>query len=50
MIEYICVALRGRMYRGQPQHLEPRLDKLTNTITTVEKDNYILIITGVDYE
>ena len=35
------VASRGR---GEPpvQKLEPRKDGLTNTITSVEKDNYVL--------
>ena len=36
------VAQRGRMYRGEPQHLEPRKDNLTNTITSVQKDNYVM--------
>ena len=38
-----CVAIRGR-YRQDGrigQHLEPRSDGKTNTITTVQKDNYI---------
>lgn len=39
--EPMIVASRGR---GNPpkQHLEPRKDGLTNTITSVEKDNYVL--------
>lgn len=39
--EPIIVASRGR---GEPpvQKLEPRKDGLTNTITSVEKDNYVL--------
>lgn len=35
------VAQRGRAYRGEPQHLEARKDDLTNTITSVAKDNYV---------
>lgn len=42
----IVAAQRGRMYRGQPQRLEPRFDGLTNSITTVAKDNYLLEICG----
>ena len=40
VIEPTIVASRGR---GEPpaQHLEPRKDGLTNTITSVEKDNYV---------
>ena len=38
MIE--IVAMRGR--EDGEQHLEPRKDKLTNTLTTVQKDNLIL--------
>ena len=34
-------AQRGRAYRGEPQHLEARKDDLTNTITSVAKDNYV---------
>ena len=38
---FVIVASRGR---GEPpkQTLEPRKDGLTNTITSVEKDNYVL--------
>lgn len=39
--EPIIVAQRGRAYRGEPQHLEARKDDLTNTITSVQKDNYV---------
>ena len=37
---FVIVASRGR---GEPtqQQLEPRLDGLTNTITSVQKDNYV---------
>lgn len=35
------VAQRGRAYRNEPQHLEARKDDLTNTITSVAKDNYV---------
>lgn len=39
--EPVCVAERGRMYRGQPQHYEARTDGKTNAITSVEKDNRV---------
>lgn len=39
--EPICVAQRGRMYRGEPQHYEARTDGKTNTLTSVEKDNRV---------
>ena len=39
--EPICVAQRGRMYRGEPQHYEARDDGKTNTLTSVEKDNRV---------
>lgn len=38
--EPVCVASRGRG-KNNEQHLEPRSDGVTNTITTVQKDNYI---------
>lgn len=40
----ICVAMRGRYNNDGSisQRLEPRLDGLSNTITTVQKDNLIL--------
>ena len=37
----VCVAERGRMYCGQPQHYEARTDGKTNTPTSVEKDNRV---------
>lgn len=39
-----CVAMRGRYNENgkAEQHLEPRFDGVTNTITTVSKDNLIL--------
>lgn len=37
--EPVCVASRGRGENNE-QHLEPRRDGVTNTITTVQKDNY----------
>ena len=40
--EPVCVAERGRMYCGQPQHYEARTDGKTNTLTTVLKDNQIM--------
>lgn len=58
MIEQIIVASRGRnpdnpsdRTTGVPteQRLEPNLDGVSNTITTVQKDNYVLEIrSGVD--
>lgn len=40
VLEPVCVASRGRGDNNE-QHLEPRKDGVTNTITTVQKDNYI---------
>ena len=41
------VASRGRGEKGNiTQHLEPRYDGTTNTITTVQKDNYVAIRTA----
>lgn len=42
-IDLICVAQRGRAYKGEPQKLEfaPNIGK-TNCLTTVAKDNLIL--------
>ena len=58
MIEQIIVASRGRnpnnpsdRTTGAPteQRLEPNLDGVSNTITPVQKDNYVLEIrNGVD--
>ena len=39
------VASRGRGMNNE-QHLEPRKDDLTNTITSVQKDNYVAIKTA----
>ena len=41
----IIVASRGRG-ENNVQHLEPRTDGLTNTITSVQKDNYVAIKTA----
>ena len=41
IMEPVCVAERGRMYCGQPQHYEARTDGKTNTLTSVEKDNRV---------
>lgn len=41
IMEPVCVAERGRMYRGRPQHYEARTDGKTNTLTSVEKDNRV---------
>tara|TARA_X000001388_G_C2234359_1_gene124635 strand:+ start:534 stop:1718 length:1185 start_codon:yes stop_codon:yes gene_type:complete len=38
----VIAAQRGRSYRGQPQQLEYRLDGNTNTLSTVQKDNYVV--------
>lgn len=43
-LKVACVAMRGR-YNEQgkvEQHLEARFDGVTNTITTVGKDNMVL--------
>lgn len=54
MIRQIICASRGRnpdnpsdRTAGTPteQRLEPNLDGVSNTITTVQKDNYVLEIT-----
>lgn len=42
VLEPVCVASRGRGENNE-QHLEPRRDGVTNTITTVQKDNYIYV-------
>ena len=47
--EPICVAERGRMYCGQPQHYEARTDGKTNTLTSVEKDNRVAEPVKVGY-
>lgn len=41
IMEPVCVAERGRMYCGQPQHYEARTDGKTNTLTSVEKYNRV---------
>ena len=38
----VIAAQRGRSYRGQPQQLEYRLDGNTNTLSSVQKDNYVV--------
>lgn len=40
----ICIAMRGRYNddNSTSQRLEPRYDGVTNTITSVQKDNLIL--------
>lgn len=44
----IAVASRGRPRDGRnEQQLEPRFDGLTNTITSVEKDNLVMAIGGL---
>ena len=49
IMEPVCVAERGRMYRGQPQHYEARTDGKTNAITSVEKDNRVAEPVKVGY-
>ena len=46
----ICVASRGRYNEdgSTSQHLEPRYDGFTNTLTSVQKDNYIIEIGGLN--
>lgn len=55
MVTYIIVASRSRNPQnpsdratGLPteQRLEPNMDGVCNTITTVQKDNYVLEIRG----
>lgn len=45
--DYFIVALRGRPTKNgtYDQNLEPRFDGVTNTLTTVLKDNYVGEIT-----
>lgn len=43
----LCVASRGRGKKNA-QHFEPRTDGRANTITSVQKDNLLLIICGQD--
>jgi DNA (cytosine-5)-methyltransferase 1 len=38
----LIAAQRGRAYRGQPQQLEFREDGNSNTLSTVQKDNYVV--------
>lgn len=42
VLEPVCIASRGRGENNE-QHLEPRRDGVTNTITAVQKDNYIYV-------
>ena len=49
IMEPVCVAERGRMYCGQPQHYEARTDGKTNTLTSVEKDNRVAESVKVGY-
>ena len=59
MIEQIICASRGRnpdnpsdRTTGAPteQRLEPNLDGICNTLTTVQKDNYVLEIRNKEHE
>lgn len=43
--KYLVVAQRGRAYKGQGTKLEPNFNGYCNTLTTVQKDNYIMEIT-----
>lgn len=45
VVEPFVVASRGRG-ENNVQHLEPRKDGLTNTLTSVQKDNYVAIKTA----
>lgn len=49
IMEPVCVAERGRIYCGQPQHFEARTDGKTNTLTSVEKDNRVAEPVKVGY-
>lgn len=44
IVEPFCVASRGRYDENGKvqQHLEPRFDGMINTLTTVQKDNYVV--------
>lgn len=48
----VCImASRGRGEKGSiKQHLEPRKDGLTNTLTSVQKDNYVAVGGGYSCE
>lgn len=46
--KYLVVAQRGRAYKGLRTRLEPNFNNICNTLTTVQKDNYILEI--ISYE
>lgn len=43
LIEVSIGAQRSRNYRNQPEQLEVRADGLSNSITSVNKDNYVVI-------
>lgn len=47
--EPVCVASRGRGENNE-QHLGPRRDGVTNTITTVQKDNYVAVLVDDTYK
>lgn len=49
---YYCVAMRGRYNQEGKveQQLEPRWDGVTNTLTTVQKDNLIMEVGNLDRE
>tara|TARA_X000001382_G_scaffold128231_1_gene117469 strand:+ start:54 stop:1085 length:1032 start_codon:yes stop_codon:yes gene_type:complete len=38
----LIAAQRGRSYRGQPQRLEINSEGVSNTLSSVQKDNYVL--------
>lgn len=38
----LIAAQRGRSYRGQPQQLEINKEGVSNTLSSVQKDNYVL--------
>lgn len=45
ILNYLVVAMRGRgAIKNTRQQLEPRIDGITNTLTSVQKDNLILEI------
>lgn len=51
VIKKIIVACRGRPYKNTiRQKLEPNLEGISNAVTTVQKDNYVLEIAQTEKE
>lgn len=49
IMEPVCVAERGRMYCGQPQHYEARTDGKTNTMQT-SNDFYQYVAYAIEFD